>query len=309
MAAFSSGHEMLASVSFDNTIRLWDVSINNGSPELQKDPEFVEAVTFSRNGRILGSLSSDGIIKLWNIGTRLLFRTLKTTQHPYPVLALTWKGEILVSTGSKGNCLWDTRTGAMLHSWTTGLQEIDAMAFSPNGKLLAMASKDEITEIVDVESGAAHMTLRSHEERVSTLAFLADGTLLASATIEWKFKLWIVGTGELLQILALDASLYWVLRTGYRELGPLECSDDGISLVVNGELLHINSFPNDAHSSKSTPGKRIFYKDEWIYYGSRRVLCLPPDYRSAKIAINGNTIGFGRQNGMVSFLKIDLEAC
>ncbi|OCK91963.1 WD40 repeat-like protein [Cenococcum geophilum 1.58] len=59
---------------------------------------------------------------------------------------------------------------------------VTAVAFSPDGKLVASASNDETVRLWDSATGASLQTLEGHSDSVTAVAFLADGKLVASAS-------------------------------------------------------------------------------------------------------------------------------
>jgi hypothetical protein len=46
----------------------------------------------------------------------------------------------------------------------------------------------------------------------------------------------------------------------------------------------------------------LFVKKQWIVCGSKTLLWLPPDYRTAEVAIFRDTIAFGHKSGLVSIM-------
>ena len=59
----------LASGSFDNTIRLWNVKTGGLLKELRGHTHWVMSVTYRSDGRELASGSDDNTIRLWNVET------------------------------------------------------------------------------------------------------------------------------------------------------------------------------------------------------------------------------------------------
>ncbi|KAI5792769.1 WD40-repeat-containing domain protein, partial [Pyronema domesticum] len=86
-------------------------------------------------------------------------------------------------------------------AWSAALQalgghseSINAVVFSPDGKILASASNDYTVRLWNCKTGALHMTLENSHD-VNSLAFSPDGSLLASITTD-TIQLWNPITGK-----------------------------------------------------------------------------------------------------------------
>src|SRR5262249_55054627 len=87
------------------------------------------------------------------------------------------------------------------HSLTGHLPLVQAVAFSPDHKTLAVGSSSGVSRgevrLWDVETGKERATLTGHQGQVVTLVFSPDGKTLASGcTQDESVKLWDVATGK-----------------------------------------------------------------------------------------------------------------
>jgi WD40 repeat protein len=101
---------------------------------------------------------------------------------------------------------------------------IHALAFSPDGKLLATCSYDRLIKLWDVASGELVQTLKDHSDAVYGVAFNSDGQLLASAAADRAVKVWDVATGK--RLYTLGDSTDWVYAVTW--------SPDGRHLTAAG---------------------------------------------------------------------------
>src|SRR5262249_15291396 len=118
-------------------------------------------------------------------------------------VAFSPDGTTLASCGGEVR-LWDVRTGAVKRTLKLGAPAI-ALAYSPDGKLLATGSADHVARLLDPETGIFQPSLREHRcPRVSAVAFAPDGSRLATASVGGseddsvlgEVRLWDTRTGE-----------------------------------------------------------------------------------------------------------------
>src|SRR5258707_4695807 len=141
---------------------------------------------FSSDQRFLLSAGSDYTLKLWDIGTGRLLRTFQSeiTSYANQVVFSPDGGRVL-SGGDGGLHLWNTRSGALLHSMDVpqnGLATYArAVAFSPDGKYLLSGHRDHKVRLWDSENGVLLRTFEGHRDEVGSVAFSPDGKFIVSA--------------------------------------------------------------------------------------------------------------------------------
>jgi hypothetical protein len=74
-------------------------------------------------------------------------------------------------------------------------RSVNAVAFSPNGRLVATASDDWSARVWEVASGQERLRVR-HNDAVSGVAFSPGGRLLATASYDHTARVWEVASGQ-----------------------------------------------------------------------------------------------------------------
>ncbi|MBW4522328.1 MAG: NACHT domain-containing protein [Scytolyngbya sp. HA4215-MV1] len=84
-----------------------------------------------------------------------------------------------------------------------------AVAFSPDGQLLATGDSNGNIHVWQVADGQSLITYRGHTDWVRSLAFSPDGTMFASGSDDQTIRLWDSSTHQCLHVLQGHANSVW----------------------------------------------------------------------------------------------------
>lgn len=173
----------------ERNLDLWELPSGKSRGMLRGHTDAVSSLAFSADDSILASGSRDGTVKLWDAQSGALKQTLPSASgmHEVPRVAFSPQGAVLAITGLNGDRgvrLLDVASGAQR---TLGEDPWSSLAFSPDGKTLALGGGPfGGIDLLDVASGALKQRLKGPEGYINSLAFSPDGRLLASAGALWK---------------------------------------------------------------------------------------------------------------------------
>ncbi len=204
--AVSKGVEMIATGGDDDKTRLWS---RNGLLLVtlpQGSP--VTSVDFGRRDTMLVTAGEDGTAKIWKVPEGTLWRTL-----------------FLDKTGREGHS--DAIVQAM---------------FSPNGRWVATASRDETARFWDATTGKQRAVLKGDNTPMTSLDFNTSGSLLVTTTRGGETSIWRTRTKEL-------KLLHEPLKQ-HHAVSDADFSSDGRWLVTAGAPL--------AHVWNVRTGKQLF---------------------------------------------------
>ncbi|PHM06899.1 NACHT and WD40 repeat domain-containing protein, partial [Nostoc sp. 'Peltigera malacea cyanobiont' DB3992] len=86
---------------------------------------------------------------------------------------------------------------------------VSSVAFSPDGKLLAMGDTGGEIHFYQVSDWKHLLTCKGHTNWIPSLAFSPDGSILASGSSDYTVRLWDIGRGRCLQTFQKHSNEIW----------------------------------------------------------------------------------------------------
>lgn len=224
--AFSSFGTKLATCSTDGKIIIWDTNTGATLAVFEHDNKpIVRVCVFSPDSQYLLSGSADNTLWLWDLNKKSCVRKLEGHDNVITACTFTSDGSYIVSGSTAGDLrIWDALNGqsrVLFYDPECHDLAIGGLALSPSfgsanhavrGTLgartyyMLATCGDNLVRLWDLDTAPACCTklrcdLKGHTATVQTVAFSADGRLLASGAVDKLVILWNPISGEMLYTL------------------------------------------------------------------------------------------------------------
>ncbi|KAM3089420.1 hypothetical protein ACMFMG_001019 [Clarireedia jacksonii] len=260
--AFSPDNKIIASGSWDCTIRLWDTVTGELQQILEGYSDSVNSVAFSPDSRIVASGSWDNTIRLWDTATGELQQTLKGHSDSVTSVVFSPNSRIVVS--GSDDCtirLWDTATGELQQTLKSHLSLVKSVAFSPDSRIVASGSADTTIRLWNIVTGELQQILEGHSSSVNSVTFSPDNRIVASGSNDNTIRLWDTAISELQQIFKDHSdSVRSVAFSPNSRIVASGSADTTIRLwnIVTGELQQIlEGHSSSVNSVTFSPNSKI----------------------------------------------------
>ena len=209
--AFSSDGTLLATASFDNTIKLWQVRSNQLIEQqiLSGHKDNVNAVAFSPDNHVLATGSYDGQIGLFRLDTQQK-RFYPADQERIYSVEFDRGGRRLLSSGKEGYTrLWDinTKLPQLLKEFPPTQDRVLWASFSPDNRWVASVGRDWLVHLYTTTlQDTQQYHLVGHESTVHRVIFSPDNEQVATASADGTVRIWDLLNKKELITLSLPSS-------------------------------------------------------------------------------------------------------
>jgi WD40 repeat protein/predicted Ser/Thr protein kinase len=198
--AYSPDGQWIASGSWDRTVCLWDAVTGELAATPFEQEGIVRNLAFSPDSSWLVSTSDEGDrLRVWDVATGGRHKSLTGPEAIVMGLAVSPDGARIATSSRDKVRVLEEATGREVAAWPASAdwEEKRALAYSPDGRLLAGTRKDlNVIDIWDAQTFEQTARLVGHTAPVFVVAFSPDGLRLASVGHDRIVRVWDVTTGE-----------------------------------------------------------------------------------------------------------------
>jgi RNA polymerase sigma factor (sigma-70 family) len=228
--AYSPDGKVVAAADAGGNVTLLNAANGKVIQQIRGEAGASRALGFSPDGKRLAVGGADdtkeasGAVRLYDVASG---KEVTRIDRPLGVRGLTFSadGKLIATIDRPGNVLLlDGATGKAVGEIKTGAAGGNAVAMSPDGKMVASAG-DKSAAIWDTRADRPTLALVGQKGEVTTVHFSPDGKVLLTTSSDASVQLWDVATGKELRRLV----------GGKEGVGAAAFSPDGRLIAVGDD--------------------------------------------------------------------------
>ena len=203
--AVSGDGRRLASLAFDQSLKLWDLKSGKLLRTLRNDSpgDSLGTVALSPDGKrcLLTLISIDPVareentVTLYDADSGKAIWSKRTRLHGMaPIHFLPGGNHVLVGGGANPFTIWNLEDGKVVRTWGGHKGAIQALAVDGKGNVYSVSADNTIK--VWSPRGQELRTLAGHADGITCVALSKDGSRLLTGSADKTLKLWDVKTGS-----------------------------------------------------------------------------------------------------------------
>ncbi|MFN2242997.1 MAG: ABC transporter permease subunit [Anaerolineae bacterium] len=263
-AAFTPDGGTLVAVTAGGIIQSWSVPDYAVLQEYDLRTGPLVDAALSGDRQYVAALTEDGTIHVFDRAAQQEVRTIAPGDATREVVALNADGTLVAAGEGIRALVWSTETGEQVQAlqaycddptfttedacddarkeWLGHDEQVTALAFSPDGQLLATGSADTTVIFWDLETGEVESSSVGHWATVTTMAFSADSAMMLTGGADYKVRDLRVAGGRSTAIFEGHLSTVHGVAYGPSDASIMSAADDGTVRVwetANQYLVHL----------------------------------------------------------------------
>jgi WD40 repeat protein len=184
----------------DYGIAIWDPATGKKLTQCAGHADVARTVIFSPDGKSLASAGLDKgqgpSISLWDASTGKRSRSLGEGPIGFDPISVSFApdGKSLAAGGRSSVRNWGVADGKLL--WSIPDTGLSVVAFSPDGKTLAIAVESGRIRLWDVASRKDRLAPPGKDENITSLAIAPDSKTVVTGSYEGTARVWELATGK-----------------------------------------------------------------------------------------------------------------
>jgi len=200
--AYLRDGKSILSLGSNGLVHKWDIATGNRLDGVTSSIADCSSIATASTSDLLALGGWEGTLRVVDLSTNRELHKFSGHKGPVWCVCLTDDGRTLASCAEdKKICLWNVLSGKetrriLLKASNGDSLNAYSLAFSSDGKLLAVGGSDYVIRIFDVMSGAQKTELKGHSGTVRRVQFVKQDSTLVSSSRDGLVKSWDIQRGS-----------------------------------------------------------------------------------------------------------------
>lgn len=184
-------------LSFGHSVEVRELESESEPLVFEGHDDLINDLAWSHSGAQIASASDDGTVRIWNAESGEEIAALSAAAEAWMQCVAWSPDDAELASGTDGHTLtiWDAREWTETLSYGGLMGEFRDLAWHPNGYELAIADGEGIG-IWNVQNPEEEKRFLGHTAGVNAVIWGLDGRVLASASDDGTFKIWLFDRDE-----------------------------------------------------------------------------------------------------------------